>query len=621
MVTRGGRCNRGLARFSVSPMARELRSGEQTLRFTAKLLREQRGYLAAAIALAALNRGAALVLPVSTRYLVDSILRPHREDLLPVFLLVLAAAMALQGCAAYFLNSLVTVRSHTIVCTLRMRVVQHVLRLPLQFHDANTSGAAATRIVSDTESIRHVLGFPMVELVSAAVTGLISAIVLLRINPMLAAIGISVLLVAAAGFAVCVALSRGYVRERAAIIADGTGRLAEALAGIRMVKAFAAEGREESAQRANLDRLLANIGTTTKLSSAVAVARVLIGGSAGLLLSWVGVHEIGSGQLTVGGLIVAVVLWAMMAGALMQGGAAAIQISESLAGIDRIRELLERPREDDQAGRTTAIRRGPGRIIFDNVSFSYDRSVPVIDRVSFELPPGSVTAVVGNSGAGKSTIAAIAASLYTPTAGRVLVDGYDLRTVKLETYRKELGFVPQDVLLMSGTIRENILLDRAGVTEAEFRAACRTALVCEFAERFPMAYETEIGERGVQLSGGQRQRIAIARALLADPRILILDEPIASLDANSAEIVQQALERAIEGRTTIVIAHSPAAVSRADQVLVLRNGRIVARGTPPELPPAEQYVSQAYPGQVHGMSLEPAADVVLPRPTANAVGR
>jgi ABC-type multidrug transport system fused ATPase/permease subunit len=576
-------------------MKRDFPSGQRTFRFIGALLREHAGYLAAAILLAGISRGAALVLPVSTRFLVDTVLRDRREDLLSRYFVVVAAATAVQGAAAYFLNSLVARRSHEIACELRMRVVGHVLRLPLAFHDACASGAAATRIANDSDAVRHVLGFPMIELVSAAVTGLISAIVLLRISPALAGIGVVMLLACAAGFAACVLVSRGYVRERSAIVAEGIGKLSEALAGIRTVKAFVTEGREERGYRKHLDHLLANVAETTRLSSGVALARVLIGGSVGVLLIWAGVHEIAHGRLSTGGLLVVLVLWATMAGALLQGGAAAIQISESLAGVDRLRELLAEIREQDEPGRTTRFRSGPGRIVFDNVSFSYGRGVEVLKNISFELAPGTVTALVGASGAGKSTIAAIASCLYTPTSGRVLVDGYDLRTVKLDSYRKQLGIVPQDAMLMSGTVRENILMARTTATDAEFRWACRNARVNEFAERFPAGYETEIGERGVQLSGGQRQRIAIARALLADPRILILDEPTASLDDDSAERVHEALARAAEGRTTILIAHSLAGIRRAQQVLVLENGSIVARGTPAETHLAGRYFPQTLP--------------------------
>lgn len=594
-------------------MERSLERGQQTLRFIAALLREHAGYMAAAIALAALSRGAALVLPISTRYLVDTVLRQHREDLLLAFVGFIGAAIAVQSGTAYLLNSLVARRSNEIACDLRIQTVRHALRLPLSFLDANASGASATRIANDCDSIRHVFGFPMIDLVSATVTGLISIVVLLRINSTIAGIGVAMLMVSAAGFAGCVWLSRGYVRERSVILADANGQLAETLGGIRTIRAFVAEHRAENAYRERLDALLRNVNKTTRLSSYVAVARIVIGGSTGLLLTWVGVHEIASGRLTVGGLLVAVVLWAMMAGALIDGGAASIQISESLAGMDRLRDLLAQRCEGGEHGRTTTFRSGLGRVVFDNVSFAFGRGVPVLSAVSFELAPRTITALVGPSGAGKSTVAAIAAGLYSPTSGRVLVDGYDLRTVRLESYRGEIGFVPQDATLMSGSIRDNIALGRAA-TEAEFRWACRVARVNEFCDQFPGGYDTEIGERGVQLSGGQRQRIAIARALLGDPRILILDEPTASLDDASAEMVHDALFAAAEGRTTILISHSPAEIRRADRVLVLEHGRVIERGVPAEVQRIGGLLPEAESGHLRFSISQPptTADAIRP---------
>ena len=564
-------------------MVRELNFGSPTRVFIRDLLIQNRGYILGALTLAGANRAAALFLPVSTRYLVDTILTQHRGELLSTFLAAVAAATMVQAGTAWGLNSLVARRSHAIVGELQSRVVRHVLRLPLVFHDNNASGTAATRIASDTDAVRHLLGFPAIDFTCALITGLISAIVLWQVSPALAEIGAAMLAVAIAGFAFCVRISRAYVRQRAAIMAETTGRLTETFAAVRMVKAFAIENREETAYRANIHRFLANVDKSTRLSSAVAFARVVIGGAGGLLLTWAGAHEIMHGRLTIGGLMVAVVLWATLASALLEGGAAAISITESLAGIDRLRELMAHAREDDVPARAVTFNIGQGRVVFENVSFTYGGRTPVLNKVSFELAPGSVTAIVGASGAGKSTIGAIASGLYTPTCGRVLVDGYDLRTVKLSTYRRQIGVVPQDVTLMSGTIRDNILLARTGVTDIEFRVACRSAGVAEFVERFPSGYDTGIGERGVQLSGGQRQRIAIARALLADPRILILDEPTASLDRESAELVSDAIAKSASGRTVIVIAHSVHVVHRADQVLLLENGTVIARGSPSEL--------------------------------------
>ena len=599
-------------------MAENVQPGRKTLPFIGALLREHAGYLGVAIALAALSRAAALVLPVSGRYLVDTVLRQGREDLLLGFAAAIGAAIAVQSGTAYCLNSLVARQSNAIACNLRMKMVRHALRLPLAYIDEGASGAAATRIANDCDSIRHVVGFPMIELVGAVVTGLISVVVLLRINAMIAALAVAMLMACAICFAGCVFVSRGYVRERSALLAAANGQLAENLGGIRTIRAFVAELRAEFAYRETLDRLLTNIEKSTRLSSWVTVARVVVGGSTGLLLTWVGVHEIASGRLTVGGLLVVVALWATMAGALIEGGAASIQISESLAGVDRLRELLALDLETNEAGRTTTFGSGLGRIVFDNVCFAYTRATPVVNRISFELLPGTMTALVGPSGAGKSTIAALAASLYAPTSGRVIVDGYDLRSVKLETYRSEIGFVPQDALLMSGTIRENILLGRNTATEADFRWACRDARVSDFAEQLSAGYETEIGERGVQLSGGQRQRIAIARALLGDPRILILDEPTASLDDESAELVYEALASAVQGRTTLLISHSPAAIRHAHRVLVLEKGRIVADGAPSDvLLPGEVHHATASDRAMLSITTRAAALAVKHRTIAN----
>jgi ABC-type multidrug transport system fused ATPase/permease subunit len=548
-----------------------------------ELVRSRRALLALGFGLMVINRVAGLVLPYSTKFLIDSvIIKRHLEMLKPLVLLVLTAT-AIQGITSFSLTQLLSKAAQRLIAELRQRVQAHIGRLPVTFYDGTKTGTLVSRIMSDVEGVRNLLGTGLVEFAGGLLTSAIALVVLFRISTLMT--------VLAFGFLLCfgVALNKAFstirpiFRERSKINAEVTGRLAESLGGVRVIKGYHAEEREEKVFAAGVQRLLNNVMRTLTATSVMSLSASLLMGVVGAVIMYIGVHQIMSGTLTIGGFFTFTLFLGFLVAPIMQVVSIGTQLTEALAGLERTHEVLSERPEDKDPRRTQPMPDLEGRIDFENVSFSYDGNRTVLHDVSFHAEPGTVTALVGSSGSGKSTTIGLVSAFYVPRAGRITVDGVDLSTIRLDSYRTRLGVVLQESFLFDGTIRENVAFSKPDAAEEEMMRACRIARVDEFAESFDDKYDTVVGERGVKLSGGQRQRISIARAILAEPRILILDEATSSLDSESEALIQQGLSYLMRGRTTFVIAHRLSTIRRADQILVIEQGRIVERGTHEEL--------------------------------------
>jgi subfamily B ATP-binding cassette protein MsbA len=545
----------------------------------AALIGPRRGLLAAGLVLIAVNRVCGLVLPASTKFLIDDVIGARRADLLLPLVGAVVAATLIQGITSFGLTQMLSKAAQRLIADLRRQVQAHVGRLPVAYYDANKTGALVSRIMTDVEGIRNLIGTGLVELIGGLLTGAIALVLMLRISPGMT----GVMLLSLAVFGLVLYRSFGTLRpifrERSKINAEVTGRLTESLGGVRVVKGYRAEDREAAVFSSGVGRLLANVLATLTSFSVLTLSSTLLLGVVGAAVMYVGARQVLAGTLTVGGLFTYTMLLGFLVAPMFQVVSIGTQLTEALAGLERTREVLRERPEDADPGRTAALGPLRGEVVFEDVHFAYETGKPVLLGVSFHAEPGTVTALVGPSGAGKSTIIGLVAAFHVPTEGRVLVDGVELATVRLDTYRSQLGVVLQETFLFDGTIRENVAFSRPDATEARVLEACRIARVDEFATAFPQGYDTVVGERGVKLSGGQRQRVSIARAILADPRILILDEATSSLDSESEALIQEGLSFLMRGRTTFVIAHRLSTIRRADQILVVEGGRIVERGT------------------------------------------
>ncbi len=543
------------------------------------LLKPRRGLLALGLVLIAINRLSGLVLPASTKYLIDDVIGKGRAGLLLPLVGAVVAATAVQGITSFVLMQTLSKAAQRLIADLRKQVQAHVGRLPVSFYDANKTGNLVSRIMHDVEGIRNLVGTGLVDLIGGMLTSVVALVLMIRISAAMTGVTFLTLALFAVVLLRAFAVLRPIFRERGEIEAQVTGRLAESLGGVRVVKGYQAEGREEEVFASGVSRLLQNILRTLTSISVLALGSSVMLGLVGAAVMYVGTRQILAGHLTVGGLFTYTVLLGFLVAPIFQIVSVGTQLTEALAGMDRTREILGERMEHDDPRRTVSLGRVRGEIAFEDVVFAYEAGKDVLQGVSFRAEPGTATALVGPSGAGKSTVIGLIAAFHVPAKGRVLVDGADLATVRLDSYRSQLGLVLQDTFLFDGTIRENVSFSRPDASEAEVLRACRLARVDEFAERFEKGYDTIVGERGVKLSGGQRQRVSIARALLADPRILILDEATSSLDSESEALIQEGLAHLMPGRTTFVIAHRLSTIRRAGQILVLEDGRIVERGT------------------------------------------
>jgi ABC-type multidrug transport system fused ATPase/permease subunit len=564
------------------------------------LTRPRLSLLSVGFLLMIVNRVASLVLPYSTKFLFDNVIPKHSLQLLNQLVLVVLGATVIQGITSFSLTQLLSKEAQRLITELRQRVQKHISRLPVAFYDANKTGMLVSRIMSDVEGVRNLLGTGLVDFAGGLLTSAIALVLLLRISAVMTSFALGFLLCFGIALTKAFGTIRPIFRERSKINAEVTGRLTESLGGVRVIKGYHAEEREEAVFAHGVKRLLENIMRTLTATSVMSLSASVLLGVVGAVVTFVGARQIMAGTMSIGGLVSFTAMLAFLIAPMAQAVGIGTQLTEALAGLERTQEILHERPEDEDPKRSVALHDIRGTVEFDDVSFSYDDVHEVLHDISFRAEPGTVTALVGSSGSGKSTTIGLISAFYVPTKGRILVDGTDLSTVRLDSYRTRLGVVLQESFLFDGTIRENVLFSRPGAIEEEFLRACRIARVDEFAESFAEKYDTVVGERGVKLSGGQRQRISIARAILAEPRILILDEATSSLDSESEQMIQHGLSYLMQGRTTFVIAHRLSTIRRADQILVMEQGRIVERGTHEQLYEAQGRYYDLYTRQ-HGL--------------------
>jgi len=573
------------------------------------LVKPRRRMLAAGFVLMAIGRAAGLVLPASTKVLIDDVVGKSRTELLLPLLGAIGAATLVQAATSFTLTQLLSKGAQRLIAELRTKLQAHVTRLPVAYFDGQKTGNLVSRVMNDVEGIRNLVGTGIVELAGGFVTALFALVVMATLSPLLTGLMVLFLALFGVGLVAAFGVLRPVFRERSKIYGEVAGRLNETFAGIRVVKGYHGEAREESVFSEGVSRILANVLRSITGMSTLSVASTLLLGAVGAVVMWVGTRQILAGSLTVGGLFTYTVLLGFLVAPVFQVVGIGTQLTEALAGLERTKEVFAETREDVDPRRAADLPSVRGEVVFEDVRFAYAGGKEVLHGVSFRAAPGTVTALVGPSGSGKSTVIGLVAAFQTPSSGRVLVDGVDLSTVRLPSFRSQLGVVLQEAFLFDGTIRENVAFSRPSATDDEVVAACRVARVDEFAEGFEKRYETVVGERGVKLSGGQRQRVSIARALLADPRILILDEATSSLDTESEALIQQGLSELLRGRTTFVIAHRLSTIRRADQILVVEGGLVVERGRHEELMAARGRYAEMVTRQAGiGIELFPGAE-------------
>jgi subfamily B ATP-binding cassette protein MsbA len=545
-----------------------------------KLIRPRRWLLAFGFLLMIVNRVAGLVLPFSTKFLIDKVLGAHGNAnlLLPLCGIVFTTT-AIQAVTSFSLTQLLSKAAQRMITELRQQVQQHVGRLSVSFYDANRTGLLVSRIMNDVEGVRNLIGTGLVEFVGGMLTASMVFVYLVITNPRMTLIVFGVVGTFVIILQRAFKTIRPIFRERSKITGEVTGRLTESLGGVRVVKGYHAEQREAKVFTAGVLRLLDNVMKSLTATSLLSLAATTVLGVVGGLVMLIGGHQVLGHRMTTGGYFQYTMLLAYMIAPIFQMVNIGTQLTEAVAGLDRTMEILSENDEFADPDRVRSLDEIVGEVRFDDVRFSYEKDKPVLHGISFDSQPGTVTALVGSSGSGKSTIISLVCAFHKPDSGKVMVDGIDLSTVRLDNYRSQLGVVLQESFLFDGTIRENVMFSHPDALEEEFISACRIARVDEFAERFPEGYDTIVGERGVKLSGGQRQRLSIARAILASPRILILDEATSSLDSESEAMIQHGLSYLMQGRTTFVIAHRLSTIRRAEQILVVEGGLIVERGT------------------------------------------
>ncbi len=529
------------------------------------------------------SRLASLVAPLKIKSLLDDVIPNKDYDELYSLLFVVGAAILVQAVTSFLLTRILSVQAQYLISELRAKVQKKVLSLPISFFDNTKSGALVSRIMSDVEGVRNLIGTGLVQLVGGTITAVISLILLIGISPSMTLFVLIPVIVFGLIALNAFKYIRPIFRNRGVINAEVKGRLTETLSGVRVIKAFNAEEQENKAFEKGVDQLFQNVKKSLTATAIMTSSATFLLGIASTGIMGIGGYKIMAGELTVGDFLSFTFLLGLMIAPIVQMSNIGSQLTEALAGLDRTEELMNMEAEEEDEDRVVELEDIEGELVFDDVSFSYEEGKEVLKDISFHVPPGTVTALVGSSGSGKSTIAGLSATFLNPISGKVTIDNQDMSKVKLSSYRKHLGVVLQDEFLFEGTIRENILFPRPNATEDELQNAVKAAYVNEFTDRFDDGLDTLIGERGVKLSGGQRQRLAIARAILANPKIIILDEATSSLDTESEALIQKSLSELIKDRTTIVIAHRLSTIKQADQILVIEAGNIVERGTHEEL--------------------------------------
>ena len=547
-----------------------------------ELLREHRGSLSVGLALMVVNRMSGLVLPYTSKFLIDDVITKHRAELLLPLAGIAIVATIIQAGTSFALSQVVSIAAQRAITEMRKRVQEHVLRLPVSYFDSTKTGVVISRVMTDAEGVRNLVGTGLIQLLGSSLTAIMAVGVLLYVNWKLTSVTIVALLLFGGMMTVAFKRLRPLFRERGAINAEVTGRLTETIGGVRLVKVYTAEPRERLVFARGVHKLFRNVAKTITGTSAVGAGTAVVTGIIGVFLILIGGRSVLAGTMTLGDMFMYVFFIGLLALPLVQIASIGTQVSEAFAGLDRIREIRDMATEDIADASKSSIDDLEGLVEFQDVSFEYVPDVPVLKHISFAATAGSTTALVGASGGGKSTLIGLVMAFNHPKSGRVLVDGRDVTSLRLRDYRSHLGVVMQDNFLFDGSVRENIAFSKPGATEEEIRAAARIAHCDEFVSGFKEGYDTIVGERGVKLSGGQRQRVAIARAVLADPRVLILDEATSSLDSESEALIRDGLRSLRRGRTTFVIAHRLSTIESADQI-VLEHGEIIERGTHREL--------------------------------------
>ncbi len=554
----------------------------------------RRGIIGIGLILIIISRLAGLILPGASKYLMDDVIVGKDFEMLKLLLAAVVGAIIVQSATSFLLTRILSVEAQRLISILRAQVQQKILQLPIRFFDEHKSGELVSRIMTDVEGVRNIVGTGLVQLIGGLLTSFISLLLLISISPMMTIYVLVPVAVFAAISLKAFAYIRPIFRERGKINAEVTGRLVETLNGVRVIKGFHAEPQEVKTFELGVERLFLNVKKSLTSTSLITSSATFLLGLASAGIMGIGGYMMIENELTVGDFLAFTLYLGFMIAPIVQMSNIGSQLTEAFAGLDRTEEIMNMQPEEDPAIRTKNLDRINGEVIFDNVSFSYEDENEVIHDLSFKAHAGSVTALVGTSGSGKTTVAGLAASFLNPDNGKIFIDGTDLSTVTLSSFRSQLGVVLQDDFLFEGTIRENILFPRPNATEEQLHQAVEAAYVNEFCDRFELGLDTVIGERGVKLSGGQRQRIAIARAVLADPRILILDEATSNLDTESEAFIQQSLAKLMKGRTTFVIAHRLSTIRQADQILVIENGRIAEQGTHDNLIAKEGRYHQLY---------------------------
>jgi len=553
------------------------------LRDAKELLAARRGRLALGFGILLVNRVSGLVLPGTTKFLLDEVITKGHREMLGRLVLAAGGATLVQAVTGFSLSQLLGKAAQRSITEMRRRVQRHVGRLTVSYFDQTKVGALLSRVMTDAEGIRNLVGSGLVEVFGGLVTAVLALGILFYLNAKLTVIALAVLSLFSLVLLYAFKTLRPLFRERSRINAEVSGRLTESFSGIRVVKAYRAERREALVFSKGVHRLFRNVAKTMTGFSAVSAFSTLLLGVVGVAIMWIGARDVIAHRMTIGSFFSFTLYLGLLVGPVVQIVSIGSQITEAFAGLERIREIRNELAEDAGDPDRLALPPLSGRVEFEDVHFEYQKGVPVIRGVSFVAEPGTSTALVGTSGSGKSTLIGLVAAFYRPTAGRILVDGFDLAKVRLADYRSQLGVVLQDNFLFDGTVLENIAYARPEASPEEVQRAAAIARCDDFVEKLPDGYDTIVGERGVKLSGGQRQRVAIARAILADPRILILDEATSSLDSESEALIQEGLTELMKGRTTFVIAHRLSTIRRADTILVVEGGLIVERGRHAEL--------------------------------------
>lgn len=530
-----------------------------------------------------ISRLSGLYLPYASQQLLDTIVPQKDFQGLMELIIKVVIAIAVQSFTSFVLTKILSVEAQNLISQLRVQVQKKILSLPVSYFDNNKSGALVSRIMTDVEGVRNLIGTGLVQLVGGTLTAVIALILLIRINPWMTLSTLVPVSVFAFIAMKAFAKIRPIFKKRGQLNAEVTGRLTETLNGVRVIKGFNAEEQENKIFENGADELFQNVKASLTATSLITSAGTFLLGIASAGIMGIGGYLIMKGQLTTGEFIYFTLLLGFMIAPIVQMSNIGSQLTEAFAGLDRTQEIMNMMPEDNSEERPNQLTELKGDILFENVSFSYEEQKEVLHSINFSAPAGSVTALVGSSGSGKSTIAGLVATFLNPTSGTITIDGKDLSKISLASYRQHLGVVLQDDFLFQGTIRENILFPRPNSTEAELEYAVKSAYVNEFSDRFEDGLDTVIGERGVKLSGGQRQRITIARAILANPTIFILDEATSNLDTESEALIQQSLTELMKDRTTFVIAHRLSTIRQADQILVIENGRIAEQGNHDEL--------------------------------------